>query len=492
THLGTIVLAAEGTTSPIHDVMSFGLDGAGHLGFIRRSDTRFDFLLVDPEGQVLSTVDLPRAPEGAWWTFETVWLGGTRWLVTASDAGKPGEHAWWLDSAAGSVAEIEGFESPEIESLSATGDGGFVVLGTQGDSYVTNHLVCYGPDGARRWALGGDQGDPSDSSTLFAPEAVTVTSDGRVIVLSNIQDLLQVFSSKNGEFQGTVDLAKSWGRDPRYPTGVRAGLDGGLVVHDFDGEPPIVRMDREGRVTAGFQPRFADGKTFRRGDVQVSRDGRLWTSDGQSLLLLGPDGIVQRVLGEAPDTTALGRVSRLVIGPGERMHAVDQHTGFVHVVDPSGKRLHVCKPAPDDFSGDLVLPSLTVNDAGEVFLSAFEAKGFVHFDAGGSRLGIERLELDEHSQDWYAPPGSARTWVVGYRALYLVEADHHVARTIDRTPDGTWLRDLGHAAVAPDGSLALVTGRGRPIRLHLFSAAGEPVRSLDLPGSVVTFLPFAF
>jgi hypothetical protein len=229
--------------------------------------------------------------------------------------------------------------------------------------------------------------------------------------------------------------------------------------------------------------------------VQVAADGSLWTSDGQSLLLLDRTGVVQRVLGATPEADVLGHVERLVLGPADRLYAADRRTGCVHVFDTSGQRLHVCKPHAEDFDGELSLPSLTVNDAGEVFLAEDGSKGFVRFDASGERRGLARLALDQVSQEWYAQPGTGRTWVVGYDALFLVGADRTVVRSIVRAPDGTWLREMGPAGVASDGSIALATGNewsGSALRLHVYSAAGDPVRSLDLPRGTATWSPIAF
>ena len=58
---------------------------------------------------------------------------------------------------------------------------------------------------------------------------------------------------------------------------------------------------------------------------------------------------------------------------------------------------------------------------------------------------------------------------------------------IERRPDGRWLKNLYQASVAPDGSFALLAGgsyaEGRisPPAVHLFSAAGEPLRTVRIP-----------
>src|SRR5207247_415709 len=118
------------------------------------------------------------------------------------------------------------------------------------------------------------------------PQSVTVTSDGRVVVVDASRDLLQFFS-REGEFLRAVDLKRAWGRDPNFPAGLEPDLDGGLIVRDFNGSPPVVCMDRADRVTDGFQPRYAAGRAFRICDpVKAGPGGLLWTSDGYALLNL--------------------------------------------------------------------------------------------------------------------------------------------------------------------------------------------------------------
>jgi len=494
--LGTIQLAESAAPPPIHDVQAFALDGTGRLGAVCRSDPRFEFVLVDPEGRVQRTIDLPRAPPESWWQYELAWVGGERWVLTGSNGDATQSRAWWLDGATGAVHPIEPFAGPTIRSLAGTGDGGFVVLGTtsHASGYFTNDLVAYAADGSRRWALGGDQGDPRDLSTLFAPQAVAVTGEGRIAVLDNIRKCVQLFTPA-GEFLSAVDLEQAWGREPSYPAGIRADRDGGWVVHDFSGTPSVVRMDREGRPTGGFEPHFGDGRTFRlRGDVQRSPDGTLWTSDGHALLALDEEGTVQRALGAAPEADVLGAVARLALGPDDRLHAADRRTGAVHVFDRSGARLHVCRPAPDDFSEELSSTSLAVNDAGEVFLASFDSPAGVRFDASGTRRGSAGPAGQEFSE-WYAQPGTGRVWAVGYRELALIEPGGRTVARIERAPDGSWLKDLGEAAVGPDGTLAVLASDdlfSAESRLLVFGPTGAPLRVVELPANVWKIAPIAF
>ena len=108
---------------------------------------------------------------------------------------------------------------------------------------------------------------------------------------------------------------------------------------------------------------------------------------------------------------------------------------------PDGTLDHVCATAPDDFPDGISPSSLTVTDTGEVYVDK------VHFAADGTRLERSRQEVDPISQERYAQRGSDRFWIVGYKALYLIETDGALVRKIERTPDGQWLRGLDCAAV---------------------------------------------
>lgn len=472
-HLGTIVLGEAPAHTPIHDVIEFGVDGRGRLGVLCGNHIRRDFLLVEADGTVLGTLELPRVPGGA--LFDMARVGGERWIVIARPVSAGvGVSGYWVEPEAGRLVPIEGFDgtcAPELMSFDAE----------------AHPLPC---------RISGSP-DPQDPSNLGRLEALAVTSDGRVAVLSHFPDRVQFFS-RDGQFLRAIVLREAWGREPRYPTGIRADLDGGVIVHALQGQPSIVRMNRDGVVTAAFTPRFADGSAFRlHGDVQVAPDGTLWASDGYALLALDRTGVVLRVLGAERDAEVLGKIAALVVGPGGRLYATDRRTGAVHVFDDTGRRLHVCKPSAEDFADELVQRWLTVNDAGEVRLSGGASKGLVRFGADGARLGIDSLASAETAQKWYAQPGTGRTWVVGRSIVLLREPDGRVLRSIERAADGKWLRGLVEAAVAGDGSIAVSSvesslGGRMDGRLLVCSADGETTRSLDLPPEFVHYHPFAF
>lgn len=477
-HLGTIVLGEDPAPSAIHDVAAFAFDGLGRLGAICTSAEGSDFVLVTPDGQPVATVALPRPAADDSWYFRLAWIGGERWILCNRSA------AWWLDAASRSTTALEGFDAPEVASVVSTEDGGFVVAGKRvpRHSHQTYEVAAFGPDGKPRWTVSSDE-----RPSLWDLEAVTLTSDGRLAVLGGSRDLVQFFS-RDGRFEELVELAEVWGQKPRKLLGIRPDRDGGTIVHEPDDEHAVVRMDRDGRVTGRFRPRFADGRAFPNRDVQRAPDGTLWTHDDHALLALDEAGIVQRALGAMPDPEQLGIVSALVLGPGDRLFALDERTGCVHAFDPDGMRAFICRPRVGELFQGFMSPRLRVSAAGEIFFSSVYEWGLLHFASDGTRLPDFDFPFHAPSQDWLEQPGSGRTWFVGMKSVALVGPAGEVVRSSTRAPDGTWLRALHEAASAPDGSLAVLA----PQRLHVYSREGEPVRTLELPTGVQSWCGLAF
>lgn len=254
-HLATIVLGEVPLLTPIHDVIEFGVDGRGRLGVICGDYIHRDFLLVEADGTILCTLELPRVPGGA--LFDMACVGGERWIVIAKPAtAGVGISGYWVEPEAGRLAPIEGFDgtcAPELMGF---------------DSEM-NPWPC---------RISGSP-SPQDPSNLSWLEALTVTSDGRVAVLSHFPNRVQFFS-RAGQFLRAIELKEAWGREPRYPTGIRADLDGGVIVHALQGEPPIVRMDRDGVVDL----RALELPSARRRARQLPPHARSWDSSAGSIL----------------------------------------------------------------------------------------------------------------------------------------------------------------------------------------------------------------
>src|SRR5690606_10355723 len=153
-------------------------------------------------------------------------------------------------------------------------------------------------------------------------------------------------------------------------------------------------------------PTLANGHGFHPTNLQVDPEGRLWTSDGQSLVRLDRRGGVDRTFGSAYDAGNLDHVAALSVTRTGWIYAADNRTGAVHVFDPHGVRHHVCVPEPTDYDGSLGLPSLTVSDSGDVFIERGNglanpmAIDFIHYTPTGKRAGIESIKLDDVSQTW--------------------------------------------------------------------------------------------
>ncbi len=493
--VGRIDLAVPGAgrEPAIRDVSHFVFDDRGRIAFLRHGSATPALVVVDQKGDLLKTVPLdPEHIESRAGWSGLARVGGDRFLLIRDDPKNSARmDGWWADVSAGSMTPVAGFSTTVLSEVAGFPDGGFVVKGglSYGRNSATGDNNLYGFDARGRPLWTVEHILNQDPNALFSPKDVTVTTDGKIAALDTCPARVHLFD-RDGKRLRTIDLAKSWGRVPNYPATIVADVDGGFVVEDFGGRPSFVRMKVDGTVRAGVDPRFPDGRTFRVGDLAVAPDGALWVSDGHALLRLSPEGVVDRVLGEPPDARWFREAEAVTIDGRGRIYAVASRSGDVHVFDPDGRWLRVCRPGPDDIREKLSLPHMTVSDAGDVYLgvAGHEGGSYLHFAPDGRRVGIEGLGLDSIQEDWYAQPGTDRRWVLGYEKVFLVDGAGKTIRTIDRRPDRRWLESPREASVAPDGSIAVVSGAGifatGPQAVSLYSAEGEPKLAFPLPESV--------
>jgi sugar lactone lactonase YvrE len=333
----------------------------------------------------------------------------------------------------------------------------------------------------------------NSDSELLSPDDLAVTSAGEVVVVDVIRHLVAVFGI-DGRLRRTIDLEKAWGREPSYPSGISSDLDGGFIVEDFHGAVPFVRMRADGSVRGQLRPRYADGRpTGRLFRVRADVDGTVWGSDGEALLRLGEDGIVEGAAGALASAEQLGEVASLVLDAADRIYAADRRSGSVHVYSPDGKLQHVCRPDPGDVREALESPSLTVTDDGRVFLrpgDAFDDEGgFLEFSPDGERIG--RHPWRDRARLWN--PSTRGFWAVGFEDLAMVDDLGRVGRTVARRLDRRWLEFVTDAVVAPDGSIAamahanLLRAGTKESTINVFDADGVPTRMLRLPGEAGRF-----
>ncbi len=94
-------------------------------------------------------------------------------------------------------------------------------------------------------------------------------------------------------------------------------------------------------------PRYDEGRPAGElHSLRYSPDGALWASDGEALLRLNDDSVVDAVLGAQPTETRLTEVSATARDSNGKYYLVDRRTASIHVFDAVGAFEHRCDPAP--------------------------------------------------------------------------------------------------------------------------------------------------
>ena len=424
-HLGTISFRAR-TAAPhaIHSFDDFDFDNQGRIGLVRREEKGpCVFVLVRPTSEIVCELRLKDVRDEGNTPPLVAWLTNNRWLVVESKYGVGAKsRAWILNVDAASLDAIDHFDCPRVKAVAGMGEGGFVVLATHDyGSTMSDELIAYDATGKRRWSV---KQDHSKDAGLFSPEDVCVTGDGNVAIVDNIRNGIQLFD-KNGAYIRTIDLKKAFGQEPSYPTDIATDRDEGLIVYDFDGSPTVWRLESSDKVSAKFNPKFADGRAFPlRAGVKAAPDGRLWATDGESLCRLTDDGVVDLILGQRPDSKQLSEIIAFTTDSRGLFYAVSNRTGAVHVFNQDGTPRHVCKPLPTDFASNMEDAEITVAGDGSVYvMGTGPLDGYLRFTTDGRRVGVSKLADDSIVGEWHFKPGTQERWVTGWEELYLVGKD---------------------------------------------------------------------
>ena len=505
-YLGDVVLSPpqEPEVCQIRGVRRFDIDDKGRIYFLRseRGDSPA-LVLADQTGKVLKEVCLAVAGEPECMRYvHFAWVGGDRCvLVRCQVQDQCDSGAWWVDFSTGTVKEIPGYSYALTHHVAGFGDGGFVAIVCKGrrQAQCRNTLAAFTAEGELDWVLADDS--IPDPQWGLGGAGLAVTDNGTIAVLSQTPAWVQLFD-RTGKYVSTIRFEEALGRTVSYPTELAADIDNGLVIRDFRGHPPIIRMSVDGSLRSQATIRHPDGRTFSAHDIAVAPDGRLWTCDGYSLLRLSDDGVVDLILGRPPDPDVMGRLVEAALGPEAKIYAVAERTFAVHVFGPDGGWQTVCKPTPTDFNDFIDMPRLAVSDAGDVYLGLGDRRSrglsqrreeYLHFAHDGTRLGEEHLGIDWPREDWYFQPGTGNRWVVGYQDVFLADPDGNVIRKIAKRSDGTWIECPGHASVASDGSIAVVVGPvdtyddGGDVYVNVYSATAEPGMLTKLPACLGSF-----
>lgn len=482
-YLGAIELAGTGTE--LWKVSSFDIDDQGRIGIVQvNSRQRSRFQWFESTGRLLAGFDLmvPNRLEETGW-METAWLGGSRWLLYRSGYGEAARtEAWWLDLPAGGLEPVSALDCPPIEAVDGTGDGGFVALTSESAEYtMIEQLVLVDPQGNLR-ELGYVAYGNSESG-LFSPADVCLAKPGEIGALDTIRHEIQRFDL-DGKPTGAIELDSTLGRELSYPTDLCADPRGNWIVHDFSGDPSVVKVSPEGQSISAFDPRYPDGLALEPViDLHADPEGSLWISDHHSVVRLNESGIVEQVLGDAPDAFQLLEPDNCSVDSFGRILIGDDRTGAVHVFDRSGKRTMVCVPPLEHVEQGIDIETIAVSGDGAIHVGLGDyghPREYLAYGPSGTFLGIEELEGEILFQS-----GRPSRWRLSGNVITLEGPDGNRLREIRRTPGNRWLRGTHPASAAPDGSLALISDG-----LHIFSASGEPLLSAPIGRIFVSELAF--
>ncbi len=506
TPLGTALLASRDASpqSPIRSIEQFDVDDRGRLGFLRNDGPDgFSLVVVTDTGELVRETRLP--PVSRTHGYSVAWSSGDVWLAWRSGAWEDVPAAHWIDASSGTIEPAKALEHRELEwrRLTSRRGQGVVALVSgarqrdyDGSQSVTSCLAVFDEAGRVLWRY--PSGD-NENDYLFHPDGIATLSDGRVVVLDDKTAIL----GEQGSVEREIDLETAWGREPSYLAGVAADVDGGFIVEDFDDGSTFVRMGGDGTVRARLSLRHADGRPIGRVlSLMAAPDGRLWASDGVTLLRVTDDGIVDRSLGVARESAALSMMAGMGVDALGHLHVLDAESGVAHTFEDSGQLLHRCHPLTPPSGGvgsvfDLPLASNGVSwvraDPGER-----GANTWVRCDPDGVRM--DTITLPEDTRPSRLLPDASGYWSVGLTDLTL-HGPGGTSRHVARRPDGLWLDNVADVVMALDGSVGVASApdpygaysaeHSEPWSINLYAADGAPIKTIELPAACTGRL-FAF
>jgi hypothetical protein len=421
-------------------------------------------------------------------------LGGDRWLLDGTVYAKEGKRRTVLcaNGSSGEVAPLPGFRLPasgaiELDNLEIAplGDG-FVVLGTfDFQTTMTDRLFCFDGHGKMRWSVLQNY---QDETALFSPQDVTVTSEERIVVVDSIRKGLQVFD-KSGKHVRNIELGEACGQVLNYPTVVSPDPDGGVLVYDHQGTPPLWHVDLDEPACRPITPRFPDGRSpeLLARNARFAPDGILWTSDGHSLHALDDEGVVAKTVGSEPLEGALYEPGASAILSDGRICVQDKRTGAVHVWAESGELLFVGETEDGDSDDVNPMARMVASPDGSVWveapgsLFATQDKEYLGWSAQGKRLGRKRFE--QHAA--FSRDGEHR-WTWGWNSgLTIRDESGTKLLALDRRPDDRWIRSIIDVCFGPDGNATALdsqslTGPDKEVHVLHYTSDGTPLDAVTV------------
>jgi hypothetical protein len=476
--------------SPVHDIAAFAFENAQVIRVVRqesRSD-RFTLLRVDPSSRVLSEhkveiedsiADIPIK----WWSTTD-----HSWIVTQSPYGHGDKsRAWSVDDATGTASALPDFDFPSVKDLDGLGSGRFVVLGTEDTEYQSlPRIAAFDARGKRLWEYQKAYSNDSADSFL-SPQSVAVTGDGRIAVLDNIRKSLQYFDGE-GSFVRFVDLKTAFGQEPHYPLAAVKDVKNGVLIHDFDGKPPMWNLNADDTVGRKWTPTLRDGRDMYELQLfaRVAPDGEIWTTDRTRMLRLDAAGVVDLAIGSPLEPDELTQPSTTAVDVFGRVLVRDRSTCAVHVFDRNGKRLFVARPRPQDIGHTYVIDDMgATRDGGAIVFNGKET--FLLFDPHGAPLGVRGTVPTDFAINPSTGFGAGTLYDDGWN---LYDEQWALVKHVERRPDRRWLQWLSPPGMGADGTIAFYepgeSALNVPSRsLLLYDAKGEKGRIIDLPSGTL-------
>jgi hypothetical protein len=479
---GSVALGTVGddSPSPIRDIEEYALLRKGEIEFIRREkEDGYSLVRVDADGRVLREVKLQDFDRG---TDSTSWarLADGSWLLIASSY-DPDRRArnWIVQASTGELVPISGFEGRNVEGVEGSPDGGFVVLGDH-EAFPESCVQCFDANATLRWTIEAECGKKNAPCIL---QDVAPTSDGRVAVLDS-HGLF--FYDAEGRLLSEYEPATVLGQEPNYLADLTADVDGGVLLHDFEGNPPLWRVDGRGRVRTPIA--ISDPEGITAGDLErhakVAPDGRVWSTDGRLFVGLDAGGTVCRCVGERPRPKQIYEPGAELIDPTGRIVVQDERTANVYVYDGGGGLLSVGEARSGDVEELDWNGRLAISGSGCVYAQrSDEWDQYLAFGPDGSHGDVR--DFDGNLVTFV--PRTEQCWCVRDHRIVRLGTENEILQTIDRRSDGRFFASIEDLAVAPDGRLAVLDGS----ELALFDAEGEAGPILPLPteqmGSIFTY-----
>jgi len=451
--------AGAGPAHPVHDVVALGFTEQGELELVRQGQEGPSYVRLRGDGQVVLERDLAPALLGTaiFQLFHD--LAGDRWLVQRVG----GEPPWVVLDVRTGQATPAPLPAGELGChVAPLADGGYLALLARNvDFAVTSDLVHVRADGSFAWqhSVSGQGPDDTrfDRALSFAQGLARI--DEHTFALLGSSEITRIDLDRN--VLDSWDLGAVLGHLPGYLSGLLCDGTGGVLLREGDA---FQRLDGHGAKTGSFVPKRADGS--RDGSMDrllcVAPDGRFWTSDGQRVYRLDETGTADLALGPelregeltAPDQCAIDVLGRALVQ--------DRATRAVHVFDRDGRRLAVCRLAPDERPADSVPNAFGGDPDGGLWVRS--SSRIVRFDATGAPVGEERRASKKRESG---------------------TTEQGVLDAMQTRPDGAWLDQVAARAWLPDGRRMLLERPRRPgesAALHLYAADGAPLRTLVLPG----------